>query len=192
MPERNKASAKRKELIEIASKLFYEQGYGATGIKQIIDLAGIAKGTFYSHFSSKEELGLAWLRDRHQLWNQWLDDVIAPLRTPETKLLGMFTFLGNWMVKANFRGCAFINTCAETPDCSLRREVEDHKRELHENFQDLARQHKSLEKPNAASKQLGTTLYLLFEGSLLEAQIFDDKWPIDSAKTIAKSLLTAP
>lgn len=56
--EMKETASKRDELIEIASKLFYQQGYQATGIKQIIDEAGIAKGTFYSHFKSKEELGL--------------------------------------------------------------------------------------------------------------------------------------
>ena len=64
MPSLNSKISKRDELVGIASDLFYEQGYGATGVKQIIDTAGIAKGTFYSHFTSKEELGLAWLKKR--------------------------------------------------------------------------------------------------------------------------------
>ena len=65
MPRKSNSSPKREELIEIASRLFYEQGYGATGIKQVIEEAGIAKGTFYSHFRSKEDLGLEWLKLRH-------------------------------------------------------------------------------------------------------------------------------
>jgi len=34
------------------------QGYGSTGIKDITDSIGIPKGSFYNHFSSKEEFGL--------------------------------------------------------------------------------------------------------------------------------------
>ena len=90
MPEKDSKPSKRDELLDIASTLFYRQGYGATGVKQIIETAGIAKGTFYSHFSSKEEVGLAWLKTRHFEWNAWLEarlgkDKNARTRNPHTK-----------------------------------------------------------------------------------------------------------
>lgn len=200
MPARIQGSAKRKELIEIASRLFYEQGYGTTGIKQIIDTAGIAKGTFYSHFASKEELGLAWLRDRHQRWNAWLSAVVDPLDTPGQKILGTFEFLADWMKEAHYRGCAFVNTCAETPDGTspLRQEVESHKLGLHAKFQELATQHYDVDDPTASDQQIaagrhkGSVLYLLFEGALLEAQIFRDQWPIHAAHTEAGMILATP
>ena len=65
--------SRREEIVEIASQLFYAQGFGATGIKQIIDTVGIAKGTFYTHFDSKESLGLAWLQARHSSWQAWFE-----------------------------------------------------------------------------------------------------------------------
>ena len=173
MTERALPSTKQNELIEIASRLFYKQGYGTTGIKQIIEEAGIAKGTFYTHFASKEELGLAWLRDRHQKWNSWLAAEIDQLETPGKKIIGTFGFLATWMKEADYRGCAFINTCAETPDCNspLRKEVKSHKRDLHEMFQQLALQHSGFTDLSATSKKAdaarhaGTVFYLLFEGS---------------------------
>lgn len=46
-----------KELILIeASKLFSSQGYEKTTLDQILENANIAKGTFYYHFKSKEQL----------------------------------------------------------------------------------------------------------------------------------------
>lgn len=45
MPAINVNTSKRDDLVGIASDLFYRQRYGATGIKQIIDTAGIAKGS---------------------------------------------------------------------------------------------------------------------------------------------------
>ena len=196
MPSAAQNSAKQEELIEIASKLFYEQGYGMTGIKQIIDAAGIAKGTFYSHFPSKEALGLAWLRDRHHRWNQWLAADIDALDSPQDKLLGVFDFLVHWMKESDYRGCAFLNTCAETPDCSspLRDEVSAHKRGLHDKFQELAIQHFHLDDPSGdpipAARHKGTILYLLFEGALTEARNFHDPWPIMAARTEAASILS--
>ena len=200
MTERALPSTKQNELIEIASRLFYKQGYGTTGIKQIIEEAGIAKGTFYTHFTSKEELGLAWLRDRHQKWNSWLAAEIDQLETPGKKIIGTFGFLATWMKEADYRGCAFINTCAETPDCNspLRKEVESHKRDLHEMFQQLSLQHCGFTDLSATSKKAdaarhaGTVFYLLFEGSLLEAQIFGELWPIQAAQTKAEAMISSP
>jgi len=46
-----------------AQRLFLQQGVGATTIEQITEGAGVAKGTFYLYFSSKEDM-LGSLGDR--------------------------------------------------------------------------------------------------------------------------------
>ena len=43
-------------IFETAMKLFAERGYDGTSVQDITDLAGVAKGTLYYHFSSKEEI----------------------------------------------------------------------------------------------------------------------------------------
>jgi AcrR family transcriptional regulator len=48
--------------------LFYRDGYHATGIDRILADAGVAKMTLYKHFRSKEELILAVLEKRSQLF----------------------------------------------------------------------------------------------------------------------------
>ena len=47
---------RKKEIIEVAEKLFVEVGYDKTSVEAIILRAGIAKGTFYHYFKSKKEL----------------------------------------------------------------------------------------------------------------------------------------
>ena len=182
----------RQELIRVASRLFYEQGFVATGIQQILTEVGIAKGTFYSHFKSKEELGVCWLQGRHTLWCEWFEAAIKSKRTPATQLLASFDFLEQWLTDCRFRGCAFINIMAETPDsnCLMRAEVKSHKLGLHQRFQELAIAHETANGRKATSgKSLGTTLYLLFEGALVESQNFCDPWPILAARVHAKQLL---
>ena len=49
-----KGERRRQELLQIAYRLFTEKGYDNTSIDEIIAAAGIAKGTYYYHFSSKE------------------------------------------------------------------------------------------------------------------------------------------
>ncbi len=46
----------RGRLLEAAKKIFSERGYYNTQISHIIDEAGVARGTFYLYFRSKEEI----------------------------------------------------------------------------------------------------------------------------------------
>lgn len=193
--KKSSSSPKRDEIIEIASRLFYRQGFGATGIKQIIDEAGIAKGTFYSHFESKEELGLGWLRSRHETWTGWFEEALGKGETAEEKLLAAFDFLEQWLVEdAGYRGCAFLNTMAETPDFEhpMRAEVASHKRDLHQRFQELSIGHFQKDGiPEERARQQGTTFFLLFEGALVEAQNFHESWPIHAARNEAERILNS-
>jgi AcrR family transcriptional regulator len=45
---------RKAELIEAAQALFFEKGYDATSVDEIIRRAGISKGAFYYYFPSKE------------------------------------------------------------------------------------------------------------------------------------------
>jgi len=49
-----KGEKRRQELLEIAYRMFTEKGYENTSIDEIIAEAGIAKGTYYYYFPSKE------------------------------------------------------------------------------------------------------------------------------------------
>lgn len=46
----------KRKIFETAIKLFAEKGYDATSIEEITSVVGVAKGTLYYHFSSKEEI----------------------------------------------------------------------------------------------------------------------------------------
>ncbi len=46
----------KRKIFEISMKLFSEKGYDATSIEEITATVGVAKGTLYYHFSSKEEI----------------------------------------------------------------------------------------------------------------------------------------
>lgn len=46
----------KRKIFEASMKLFAEKGYEATSIEEITATVGVAKGTLYYHFSSKEEI----------------------------------------------------------------------------------------------------------------------------------------
>ncbi|MBN1304519.1 MAG: TetR/AcrR family transcriptional regulator [Anaerolineales bacterium] len=60
----------RKRIMEAATRLFANAGYNATSVDQICKEAGVSKGAFYHHFSSKQAIFVALFED----WIVALDD----------------------------------------------------------------------------------------------------------------------
>ena len=61
MPERMnqnvaRGAATRGHLIEVATKLFAEQGYEDTSIETVLEEASVSRGSLYHHFKNKEAL----------------------------------------------------------------------------------------------------------------------------------------
>src|SRR2546423_12787731 len=44
------------EIVDVASRLFYERGYQSVSTRALAQAAGIQGGSLYHHFSSKEEI----------------------------------------------------------------------------------------------------------------------------------------
>ena len=51
-----KSEATRNKLVECAKELFYEKGFDRTAVREIVKAAGVAQGTFYLYFETKEEI----------------------------------------------------------------------------------------------------------------------------------------
>jgi len=49
----------QEKILEAAMDLFHEGGFNATGVQDIVNAAGVPKGSFYNHFESKDALALA-------------------------------------------------------------------------------------------------------------------------------------
>jgi len=67
MPEIPLSKGKRTRLAieETAYKLFLEQGYSATSMRQISEEAGVALGGIYNHFKGKDEIFQELIIDQH-------------------------------------------------------------------------------------------------------------------------------
>ena len=57
---------KRREILDAAELVFTTRGFSAARMDDIADTAGVAKGTLYLYFSSKQELFVSLLEERTQ------------------------------------------------------------------------------------------------------------------------------
>jgi AcrR family transcriptional regulator len=58
----------RERILTTAYRLFTRRGIRAVGTDEVIAQSGVAKATLYRHFASKNDLVLAVLRRREELW----------------------------------------------------------------------------------------------------------------------------
>ncbi len=77
----------KRKIFETSMKLFAEKGYDATSIEEITATVGVAKGTLYYHFSSKEEIfnflieeGVKLLKNSIAIKTAKLDNSLDKLR----------------------------------------------------------------------------------------------------------------
>ncbi|TVQ34081.1 MAG: TetR/AcrR family transcriptional regulator [Wenzhouxiangella sp.] len=62
MPRTPRLDDRRERLIGEAARLFREQGYERTSVRQLAEAVGILSGSVFHHFSSKEEILLEVMR----------------------------------------------------------------------------------------------------------------------------------
>jgi AcrR family transcriptional regulator len=108
----------RQRILDSAYELFSHRGIRAVGIDEILERAKVAKATLYRHFESKEELVLAFLDQREQLWTRdWVEkEARSRGNTPEEQLLAIFDAFDEWFHRDDFEGCSFINVLLEWAD----------------------------------------------------------------------------
>jgi AcrR family transcriptional regulator len=111
----------RERIMSTAYRLFCRHGIRAVGIDTIIEQSGVAKMTMYRHFGSKDDLVLAVLDRREDLWTRdWLvAEVERRTDDPAERLLTIFDVFDGWFRRRNFEGCLFVNVLLEIDDPKL-------------------------------------------------------------------------
>jgi TetR/AcrR family fatty acid metabolism transcriptional regulator len=85
-----KSIDKRAVILDAALKTFVKRGYPETKVAEIASDAGVAEGTIYNYFQSKEDLLLALFDEK---WGMIIDEIrkkIGRLEDPNKKLKAIF------------------------------------------------------------------------------------------------------
>ena len=105
----------RQRILNSAYVLFSRRGIRDVGIDEVIGHADVAKATLYRHFRSKDDLVLAFLEQREQLWTkEWVEaEARRRGKTPVEQLLAIFDLFHEWFQRDDFEGCSFVNILLE-------------------------------------------------------------------------------
>ncbi|WP_430461866.1 TetR/AcrR family transcriptional regulator [Thalassolituus sp. LLYu03] len=186
--------SKPQQLISTAFALFYQQGIHATGINQILEQAGVAKKTLYHHFPGKDDLLLAVLAYRDEVFSGWLLGRLDDAASLTELCRAWFGALDDWFNgRADdllaFRGCFFVNTSAEysDPQHPVQQACRAHKQGLEMALAEriAMRLEKISQEGKTDAQQLAHEWCLLKEGAIASAAVGGNLAAANDALTLA-------
>jgi AcrR family transcriptional regulator len=178
----------RQRLLDAADDLFYEQGIHAVGIERVLKESGVARSSLYQVFPSKDDLVVAYLRERSEWGRRRVEEALADVTDPNDRLLMVFRCLARWMTSEQFRGCPFINAAAEYPDADhpVHQEVLRDRTLRRERFTELVNALPAGDPPG-----LVDVLMLVYDGALVGADLGDSSSTARTLVSTVRALLEA-
>ena len=177
------------KILDTAERLFYTQGYHATGINQVIEEADIAKGSLYKHFTSKADLMAGYMQRLHTQWYERLTAFIGQVADPKAKLLAIFDHHTERQHTRQFGGCPFIKAGNEAgmADARVLAGIQQAKQQFKALIKDLVE--RSGHQGVLSDRDLSELIYLLVEGAVSAASVFKQTADLKSAQIIVQQLL---
>ena len=181
----------RKKILDTASRLFYHQGYNATGINQIIQEAEVAKASLYEHFRSKEDLLIAYLEFMFEQTIGRFRQVASTKADAKDKISAIFEFLSLNTNSKGFHGCQFLNIAGEIPAENLRVYdiIRKQKNGLRALFAEILISDSMGEEELQSAESIADGIYLLFDGAIMSCKLYGDSWPVVAAHKSALNLM---
>src|SRR2546426_8252085 len=171
-------------LVDAGTRLILEQGYHHTGIQDVLQAAGVPKGSFYYYFPSKEAFGLeviaqfaaAYLARLEQYLGDTTASPLTRLRRHHEELLARFERRGCR------GGCLIGNLSQELADQSprLRAQLDAVLSSWRERYAQLFREAQAVGELRADFDPQGLADFYLnsFEGALLRAKASQSPAPL--------------
>lgn len=175
----------RDRLIEVAMRLFHEQGYGATGVAQILKEAEAKSGSLYYYFPAKEDLLLAVLEQYKKIMKPALmAPVFERYEDPLDQVFGLLEKYRDMLIKTNCTlGCPIGNIALELADSH-----EEVRRLCGENFDNWkSAVGQCLEeagdhlRPDVNGGELASFFLTVMEGGIMQARAYRSIKPFDAA-----------
>ncbi len=178
-------SETRERILEAAMRLFYEQGYGSTGVATILREANAHAGSLYHAFPNKEALLLGVLTRYQQLLRPVvMDPIEREVADPIERVFALLAWYRGGMEASGCRqGCPIGNLALEVADTNPQARVE-----IDRNFEGwadsiLAWLEAAGERLPAACDRRALSRFILtvMEGGIMQARARDSLEPFDQS-----------
>jgi TetR/AcrR family transcriptional repressor of nem operon len=188
----------REQVLQHAAALIRERGFRATSIGDLLDRAGVQKGSFYYYFPSKEDLGHAVL-DRwiEELRGRLIDFLASPEGPPPLERIAaaLDGFLSEQEATGCRGGCPFGNLAMELADVheGFRTRISGALKELSRAFANLverARAEGEL-RSDTDPQRMGEFLVASIEGGILLAKVHKSAEPLEAALRAAEAYVAS-
>jgi TetR/AcrR family transcriptional repressor of nem operon len=196
--ETQRGERSRAALLEQGTRLMLRSGYAATGLTELLQTAGVPKGSFYHHFESKEAFGVALVQRYYDEQERLLVSLLAQTdRSPLERLRSYFDVLLQRAVDASpqERGCLLGMFALEMSGNSepLRASLNDVFRRWQARVAELLRQAQIAGElaPEHDPQPLAAMLLDGWEGALMRARSLGDVDSLRSSLDLAFSRLPA-
>lgn len=121
-PRTRSAEDRRAQLLAAARARFVADGYANTPVSAIVRDAGVAQGTFYLHFESKQAVLAELRRDVFRDYATALDEVLALDLPPDERLVRILASMADAVTRN--RDLERVFRTAESADATLRAALE--------------------------------------------------------------------
>lgn len=169
----------QEKILTASRDLFLAKGYPSTTIDEIVEQAGVSKGSFYHAFPSKEEMGLVLLEWYQQGGEaQFLDGPFAQVKDPVKRLFAYIDHIEEVSKELWGHGCLLGNLGLELAETSpkVRKKISQSFnkiiRRLEPLFEAAGSNKKNTHHPT--SKELAEQFLVTIEGSILLARVHKD------------------
>ena len=187
----------RQHLLDTGHRMMAEKGFTSVGLSEILQTAGVPKGSFYHYFKSKELYGQALLED---YFVGYLADMERRLTLPGLSAYErLMDYWRGWQNRCTLEGhgdeCLVVKLSAEVADLSesMRLTLRDGAERI------VARITTCLEEgqldksvPDADARQLAETLYQLWLGASLLNKLQRTGQSLQTSMVMTKRLLQRP
>ena len=85
-------------IIRAGEELFRTNGFAETTIEEITSTAGVARGTFYNYFQTKEDLALEVLYETEELTTKQVDDFFATTLGTDHQIQAIIANAVEWTI----------------------------------------------------------------------------------------------
>ncbi len=175
---------KREKLLDQGVKMLMDQGYHGTGLKEILDVVNIPKGSFYNYFGSKEafaaEAIIHYIEPFIELLNKHLQ---VPDIDGLTALKNYYAELIAEVEKSGYKGgCLLGNMMGEVGDTSeeCRRSLllTIERYNLLQESALLQAQQQGVVRKDRSAKNMADLLFSSWQGALLQMKIAKSVEPL--------------